>query len=85
MIHVYDLPKIAYFRLNAKIFFKTQQKAILGSDCALDLNSVEDICDNLKRFFQWSTRSCRAGEKRIRNLEKKCNEVKNVKLLIELA
>ena len=53
----------------------TCKKTILGSDCVLDLHSVDNICQNLKRFFEWSTENCNSGERRIQALEERCRKV----------
>ena len=58
------------------------EKTILGSDCVLDLNSVDDICINLRRFFQWSTETCLAGDTRISKLARRCNKVDTIKTYI---
>ena len=54
-------------------------KAILGSNCVLDLTSVENICRNLKVFFQWSTENCRAGDRRIATLKKRCDKIDEIR------
>ena len=36
-------------------------KDVLGSDCALDMTSIDAICHNLKRFFQWAYEDCNGG------------------------
>ena len=54
-------------------------RAILGSDCVLDLTSVENICQNLKVFFQWSTENCQAGDRRIATLERRCDKIDEIR------
>ena len=68
---------------NFMSFFINIIKTIFGSDCVLDLYSVDDICLNLKRFFEWSTDNCRAGEKRIQALEKRCENINRIKRNIQ--
>lgn len=58
-------------------------KTILGSDCALDLHSIEDICQNLKRFYQWSTENCRSGEIRIQAMEDRCARIDQIRASIQ--
>ena len=54
-------------------------KATLGSDCVLELTSIENICKNLKVFFQWSTENCRAGDRRIIKLKERCDKIDDIR------
>ena len=62
---------------------KPYEKTILGADCALDLNSIENICNNLKRFMEWSLENCKSGDKRIQALERRCEKINQIKTKIQ--
>ena len=68
--------------LIVALYENTYQK-ILGSDCALDLNSIAKICTNLKRFFEWSTENCRAGDIRVRKLTDRCNAIDRIRKVVQ--
>ena len=49
----------------------------MGSDCALDMTSVDAICVNLRQFFEWVLRPCRTGGvKRLETLDRRCEIVR---------
>ena len=57
---------------------KTLQKDYMGSDCALDMTSVDTVCTNLGRFLEWALGSCRRGsDKKLEVLDRKCDIIKN--------
>ena len=59
-------------------------KDILGSDCALDMTSIDSICENLKTFLEWSFEGCRT-QRLITRLENRCNNVKRIRNEIQMA
>ena len=44
---------------------------------------IEDICNNLKRFFQWSTENCQSGHRRIQALEGRCDDIARIQAEIQ--
>ena len=51
----------------------------MGSDCKLELTSIQNICRNLAKFFVWVYQDCRgSGANRIKQLARKCGKIKQI-------
>ena len=50
---------------------------MLGSDCALDLNNINNICSNLARFFHYAHQQCDT-KLRLRQLQTRCSNVMRI-------
>merc|ERR1711892_109445 len=57
-------------------------KSILGSDCALDLTSIDAICENLPKFMDWAFADCRSNA-RTRQLHQRCVKLRRVRSNIQ--
>jgi len=57
-------------------------KSILGSDCALDLTSIDAICENLPKFMDWAFADCRSNA-RTRQLHQRCVKLRRVQSKIQ--
>jgi len=53
-------------------------KSILGSDCALDLTSIDAICEHLPKFMDWAFDGCQSNA-RTRQLIKRCYNLRRIK------
>jgi len=54
-------------------------KSIMGTDCKLELTSIQNICRNLAKFFVWVYQDCRgSGANRIKQLGRKCGKIKQI-------
>ena len=54
-------------------------KDILGDDCALDMNSIDSICENLKVFLEWNTEECSRDLLKVKRLDKSCEKIKRIR------
>ena len=62
-----------------KQHWQTSLKSIMGTDCKLELTSIQNICRNLAKFFVWVYQDCRgSGANRIKQLGRKCGKIKQI-------